>query len=31
VFAKGIGEEMFEGYYDNTDLFKKLTSIMGVS
>lgn len=31
VFAKGIGEELFEGYYDNTDLFKKLTSIMGVS
>lgn len=31
VFAEGVGQELFEGYYDNTDLFKKLTSIMGVS
>lgn len=30
VFAQGSGEELFQGYYDNTDIFKKLTSIMGL-
>lgn len=28
VFAKGSGASLFEGYYDNTDIFKKLVSIM---
>lgn len=31
VYAQGVGKELFSGYYDNTDIFKKLTSIMGVS
>lgn len=31
VYATGVANEMFKGYYDNTDLFKKLTSIVGVS
>lgn len=30
VFAKGIGGEMFQGYYDNTDVAKKIMNIMGV-
>ncbi|MEN8905538.1 MAG: alkaline phosphatase [Clostridiales bacterium] len=28
VYAKGIGEDIFDGSYDNTDIFKKLASIM---
>jgi Alkaline phosphatase len=28
VFAMGAGQELFNGYYDNTDIFKKLSSIM---
>lgn len=28
VFAKGAGQELFNGYYDNTDIFKKLHSIL---
>lgn len=31
VYAQGAGEELFSGYYDDTDIFKKLTSLMGVS
>ncbi|MBC2579050.1 alkaline phosphatase [Clostridium sp. DJ247] len=31
VYVKGIGQDLFNGYYDNTDLFKKLTSIMAIS
>lgn len=30
VFAQGTGGEMFQGYYDNTDIAKKMMSIMGV-
>ncbi|MCX7775143.1 MAG: alkaline phosphatase [Rectinemataceae bacterium] len=30
VFAKGVGQEMFAGYYDNTDLFRKLVAIMNL-
>ncbi|WP_425059584.1 Alkaline phosphatase 4 [Sporomusa carbonis] len=30
VFAQGVGGEMFQGYYDNTDVAKKMMSIMGV-
>ena len=28
--AKGVGQELFTGYYDNTDIAKKIISIMGV-
>ncbi|SMC88283.1 alkaline phosphatase [Sporomusa malonica] len=30
VFAQGIGGEIFQGYYDNTDVAKKMMSIMDV-
>lgn len=30
TFAKGMGEELFNGYYDNTDLFVKISGLMGL-
>ena len=30
VSAVGIGQETFNGYYDNTDVFHKMTSAMGL-
>lgn len=30
VFAIGNGSSLFEGYYDNTDIFNKLVSLTGV-
>jgi len=30
TFAKGIHQEIFGGYYDNTDLFRKLASVMNL-
>ena len=30
VFAQGVGGELFQGYYDNTDVAKKIMNIMGV-
>lgn len=30
VFAMGVGQEMFEGYYDNTDIYHKLADLTGV-
>lgn len=30
VFAIGNGSSLFEGYYDNTDIFKKLSTLTGV-
>ena len=30
TFAKGVHEEIFGGYYDNTDLFHKLVSVMNL-
>lgn len=30
VFAQGIGAEQFNGYYDNTDIYKTLASLTGV-
>ncbi|MGD9940791.1 MAG: alkaline phosphatase [Clostridia bacterium] len=30
TFAKGSGEGLFNGYYDNTNIFDKLASVMGV-
>ena len=31
VFATGVGHEIFNGYYDNTDLYKKMAAITGIS
>lgn len=31
VYAKGNGQNLFAGYFDNTDIFKKLTSILGIA
>lgn len=31
VFAKGVNQELFSSYYDNTDIFKKLAMAMGVT
>ena len=30
VFAVGNGSDVFEGYYDNTNIFDKLVSLTGV-
>lgn len=30
VYAQGLGGELFQGYYDNTDIAKKIMNIMGV-
>jgi len=30
TFAIGVGNESFNGYYDNTDVFKKMAAIMGI-
>lgn len=30
VFAQGAGDELFTGYYDNTDIYKKLAAITRV-
>lgn len=30
VFAKGLGQSQFNGYYDNTDIYKKLAGLTGV-
>lgn len=30
VAAQGVGGELFQGYYDNTDVAKKIMSVMGV-
>lgn len=30
VFAKGVGESTFDGYYDNTDIYKKIASLVKV-
>jgi alkaline phosphatase len=31
VFAIGAGNELFNGYYDNTDIFFKMASILGLN
>ena len=31
VYAKGVGAEMFQGSYDNTDIFRKTMSVMGLA
>lgn len=30
VFAKGIGQEKFEGYFDNTEIYNKMAALTGV-
>ena len=30
VFASGVHQEIFGGYYDNTDMFRKLASVMNL-
>lgn len=30
VFAMGVGQDQFKGYYDNTDIFNKMAEITGV-
>ena len=30
VFAMGVGQDKFKGYYDNTDIFNKMAEITGV-
>lgn len=31
VFAMGAGQEQFEGYYDNTDIYNKMAALTGVN
>lgn len=31
VFADGAGSEVFNGYYDNTDIYNKLCSVIGLN
>jgi alkaline phosphatase len=30
TFAKGVGQELFASYYDNTDIYRALVKIMGI-
>ncbi|HIS32625.1 MAG TPA: alkaline phosphatase [Candidatus Limivivens intestinipullorum] len=30
VFAQGVGQDQFEGYYDNTDIYNKMAALTGV-
>ena len=30
VLVQGVGQEVFEGYYDNTEIYNKLASLTGV-
>ena len=30
TYALGSGQRLFDGYYDNTDIFRKLAAVMGV-
>jgi alkaline phosphatase len=31
TFAKGPGQELFASYYDNTDIYRALASVMGIA
>ena len=31
VLALGVGQEQFEGYYDNTEIFDKMAALTGVN
>jgi alkaline phosphatase len=30
TFAKGVGQELFAAYYDNTDIYRDLAQVMGI-
>jgi len=30
VYALGVSQNLFDGYYDNTDLFYKMSAAMGI-
>jgi alkaline phosphatase len=30
TYALGAGQRLFDGYYDNTDIFRKLAAVMGL-
>ena len=30
VFAKGAGESLFEGFYDNTDIYNNIAALMNL-
>ena len=30
VFAEGVGAGEFNGYYDNTDIYNKMSALLGV-
>lgn len=30
VFARGVGQDQFAGYYDNTDIYRKMAALTGV-
>lgn len=30
VFAQGVGQDLFEGYYDNTEIYDKMAELTGV-
>jgi len=30
TYALGVGQQSFDGYYDNTDVFRKLAAVMGL-
>ena len=31
VFAEGVGQDMFAGYYDNTQIYKSLAELLDVA
>ncbi|MFI3226003.1 MAG: alkaline phosphatase [Clostridia bacterium] len=31
TFAQGVGSELFDGFYDNTDIYNSLATIMGIN
>ena len=31
VYALGVGQELFSGFYDNTDVYKKMAEILGIN
>ena len=30
VFAQGVGQDLFNGFYDNTDVYHKMASLLGI-
>ena len=30
VFAQGAGQELFKGFYDNTEIYNKMASLLNV-